>query len=224
MKLSLQWRWFGGLTALWLALLAVIYASLELTLPSYLAGRIRADLERNARFARQCFVEQLASGRPSTDIINTTAHTLGRETGLRVSVIGADGAMLGESEKPAGEIRQIENHFERPEVQDALRDGTGSDRRQSKTIGVDLLYVAVAVQPPGAAAGSQPLGFVRVALPLYQIAQTIAHVHRVVTAATLTVGLLAMPFLFWLARRVTTRSSRCAPSLPASRTPISPSA
>lgn len=204
MKLSLQWRWFSALTALWLALLAVIYASLNFTLPSYLVGRIRSDLEREARFARQCFVEQFAGGRPDTDTVNAIAHTLGRETGLRVSVIGADGVMLGESEKPPGEIRQIENHFERPEVQEAIRDGVGSDRRHSKTIGVDLLYVAVVVRPPGAAGGGKPLGFVRVALPLHEIAQTTAHVHRIVTAATLTVGLLAMPFLFWMARRVTT--------------------
>ena len=204
MKLSLQWRWFGGLTALWLALLAVIYTSLNLTLPSYLADSIRADLERDARFARQCFSEQFAGGRPAADGINAIAHKLGRETGLRVSVIGADGTMLGESEKPAGEIQQIENHFERPEVQEAIRNGMGSDRRHSKTIGVDLLYVAVAVRPPNADANSKPIGFVRVALPLYQIAQTTAHVHRIVTAATLTVGLAAIPFLFWMARRVTT--------------------
>jgi two-component system phosphate regulon sensor histidine kinase PhoR len=204
LKPTLQWKWFGALTTLWLALLAVIYASLNLTLPSYLADRIRADLERDARFARQSFVEQLTSGHPSTDTINHIAHVLGQETGLRVSVIGADGTMLGESDKPFDELKQIENHYERSEVQDAIRDGMGSARRHSKTVNVDLLYVAVAVHPPGAAAGSKPLGFVRVALPLYQIAQTTAHVHSIVTAATVFVGIAAIPFLFWMARRVTT--------------------
>ena len=204
MKLTLQWRWFGGLAALWLALLTVIYASLNLTLPSYLVDRIRADLERDARCARQCFLEHLTSGCPSTVTINSTAHALARETGLRVSVIGADGTMLGESEKPAGEIQQIENHYERPEVQEAIRDGVGSGRRHSKTIGVDLLYVAVAVRPAGAQNDSKPLGFVRVALPLHEIVRTTAHVHSVVVTATLMVGLAAIPFLFWMARRGTT--------------------
>ncbi|MFA7004677.1 MAG: HAMP domain-containing protein, partial [Verrucomicrobiia bacterium] len=204
MKLTLQWRWFGGLAALWLALLTVIYASLNLTLPSYLVDRIRADLERDARCARQCFLEQFTSGHPSRDTINSVAHALARETGLRVSVIGADGTMLGESEKPAGEIQQIENHYERPEVQEAIRDGVGSGRRHSKTIGVDLLYVAVAVRLANAPGDSKPLGFVRVALPLHEIARTTAHVHSVVVTATLMVGLAAIPFLFWMARRVTT--------------------
>ncbi len=206
MKLTLQWRWFGALAALWLALLAVIYASLNLALPSYLVDQIRADLERDAQFARQCFLEQLTSGHPSKDAINAVAHALGRETGLRVSVIAADGAMLGESEKPAAEIGQIENHLERPEVQEAItaRDGVGSARRHSKTIGVDLLYVAMAVRRPDAASDSPPLGFVRVALPLHQIAETTAHVRHIVTMATLIVGLAAIPPLFWMARRVTT--------------------
>jgi len=189
---------------LWLALLTVIYASLNLTLPSYLVDRIRADLERDARFARQCFMEQLTSTHPPTDTINNAAHALARETGLRVSVIGGDGAMLGESDKPFDELKQIENHYDRPEVQEAISRGAGSARRHSKTIGVDLLYVAVAARPPNAASDGKPLGFVRVALPLHEIARTTAHVRGVVTAATLTVGLAAIPFLFWMARRVTT--------------------
>ena len=206
MKLTLQWKWFGALAALWLALLTVIYVSLNLALPSFLADQIRADLERDAQFARQCFLEQFISGHPSKDTINAIAHALGRETGLRVSVMAADGAMLGESEKPETEIGQIENHFERPEVQEAIAapDSVGSARRHSKTIGVDLLYVAMAVRPPGAAGDSRPVGFVRVALPLHQIAQTTAQVHRVVSMAMLIVGLAAIPPLFWMARRVTT--------------------
>jgi two-component system, OmpR family, phosphate regulon sensor histidine kinase PhoR len=205
LKLTLQWRWFGALAALWLALLGVIYLSLDMTMPSYLVSQIRTDLERDARFAQQCVLDQLAGGHPSTAAINAVAHALGRSTGLRVSVMAADGAMLGESEKPESEIGQIENHLERPEVQEALSvpEGVGSARRHSKTIGVDLLYVAVAVRLPDAAADSKPLGFVRVALPLQRIEQTTGHVHRIVTLATLLVGLVAIPPLFWMARRVT---------------------
>ena len=206
MKLTLQWKWFGALAALWLALLTVIYVSLDLALPSYLVDQIRSDLERAARFAQQCVLDPFTGGPLSKDAINAVAHALGKSTGLRISVMAADGAMLGESEKPASDIGQIENHLERPEVQEALTapDGVGSARRHSKTIGVDLLYVALAVRPPAAAAQSPPLGFVRVALPLHQIARTTAQVHRVVTMATLIVGLAAIPLLFWMARRVTT--------------------
>ncbi len=203
MKLTLQWRWFGGLAALWLALLTVIYASLNLTLPSFLVDQIRADLERDARFARLSFVEQLVSGHLSTDSINSIAHVLAKETGLRVSVIGGDGTMLGESDKPFGELKQIENHYERPEVQEAISRGAGSARRHSRTVDLDLLYVAVAVRPPNAPADSKPVGFVRVALPLHQITQTTAQVQGVVTSATVIVGLVAVPLLFWMARRVT---------------------
>ncbi len=62
-----------------------------------------------------------------------------RETGLRFTVIGADGGVLGDSlERPA----HMDNHRDRPEVVTALAGGTGSSLRFSATRNERLLYVA----------------------------------------------------------------------------------
>ena len=199
MKLSLQWKWFLGLAALLAALLLLIFACIELTLPPYLVRRIQHDLEREAKLGRQAFGDKLAAQPIDVGEINRVAHELGTQTGLRVTVMTADGTVVGESDKPPEELGQIENHLKREEVRAAMRDGVGSARRHSKTIGVDLLYVAVSVQSPPPS--SQLLGFVRVALPLHEIAQTTSRVRRTVAVVSLVVGLIDIPFLFWLARR-----------------------
>jgi two-component system, OmpR family, phosphate regulon sensor histidine kinase PhoR len=182
-KLSLQWKWFLGLTALIVVLVLVVNVSLDLTLPNYLVRRIRADLERDAVLVRAAYTGHSPS---------TFAHDIAGKTHLRVTIIAPDGTVIGESDRE--QLTGIENHSARPEVQAALRSGLGSATRHSDTIGVDLLYVA-------AAAGDRTV--VRVALPLHEIAQTTAHVRRTVAVASSLVVLLALPVVFWLSRRLT---------------------
>jgi len=185
-KLSLQWKWFLGLAALIVVLVLVVNVSLDFTLPPYLVQRIRTDLEREAVLARAAFV--------SVDSANSLAHELARQTGLRVTIIAPDGRVIGESDLPPEQLAQIENHGHRPEVQAALRSGIGSATRHSDTIGLDLLYVAAAMDNRT---------IVRVALPLREIAQTTAHVRRTVAVASALVVLVALPVVFWLSRRLT---------------------
>ena len=65
------------------------------------------------------------------------------ELEMRFTVIGADGTVLGDSE---ADPAQMENHAGRPEVERALREGTGEDIRRSETTGERQLYLAAAVE------------------------------------------------------------------------------
>lgn len=61
------------------------------------------------------------------------------KTGVRVTIIDSEGNVLFESNRdPKG----MENHLNRPEIQEALQYGTGSAVRHSKSVGKDFLYVA----------------------------------------------------------------------------------
>ncbi len=183
--MNLHWKWFLGLAGLLAALLLAVNLGLNLTLPDHLVQRIRADLERNALVARAAY--------PGTNA-NEFAHDLAGQTRLRITIIARDGTVLGESDKPPEQLGQIENHLYRPEIQAALRSGTGSAIRHSETVGADMMYVAVA---------DGERGFVRVALPLFEIQHTISQVRRTVAFASVVVIVLALPVVFWLSRRLT---------------------
>lgn len=59
--------------------------------------------------------------------------------GVRVTLIDRDGRVLGDSQ---ASFRTMENHSERPEIRQALAEGTGQYSRSSLTTGIDTLYIA----------------------------------------------------------------------------------
>ncbi|MCU1309288.1 MAG: multi-sensor signal transduction histidine kinase [Candidatus Angelobacter sp.] len=81
--------------------------------------------------------------------------------GVRATVIDAKGTVLADSEASAP---QMENHAARPEFIAALAGRLGVASRTSKTVGTELLYVALPVRG----------GAVRLAYPLSSIEQTTA--------------------------------------------------
>jgi two-component system phosphate regulon sensor histidine kinase PhoR len=196
-KLTLPSKWFLGLAILLADLLIVVYLALRLTLPPYLVRQIETDLRRDAVVVREVFESQLRTGHPDAAEINRLSHDLAKKTGLRITVIGPGGTVIGESDKPESELKNIENHLQRPEVQQALREDIGSATRHSDTIGVDLLYVGVPIR------NDNLVGIVRVAMPLIEIHRTTARVLHTVAVASVLVGLATAPVLYWLSRRVT---------------------
>ena len=84
-----------------------------------------------------------------------------RPTASRVTVIAADGRVLGDSDVAVEDLPRVENHGKRPEVLAALSGGVGRDRRTSATIGASLLYVALPI-----ADDQKVIGVIRVALPV----------------------------------------------------------
>ena len=178
-------------------LLLVVYLAIRLTLPPYLVRQIDVDLRRDAVVVREVFESQLKTGHRDAAEINRLSHDLAKKTGLRITVIGPGGTVIGESDKPESDLKNIENHLQRPEVQQALREDIGSATRHSDTIGVDLLYVAVPVRD------DKLVGIVRVAMPLVAIQRTTARVLHTVAVASVLVGLATAPILYWLSRRVT---------------------
>ncbi len=63
-----------------------------------------------------------------------------RISGSRVTLIDTDGTVLFDSAESA---ENMENHLERPEVQEALNDGAGSEGRLSETLSEQTYYYAL---------------------------------------------------------------------------------
>jgi two-component system phosphate regulon sensor histidine kinase PhoR len=67
-------------------------------------------------------------------------------SGVRITVISADGRVLADSQS---EIATMESHMERPEVREALQTGEGRATRQSVSVRNQLMYYAVREDLPG---------------------------------------------------------------------------
>ncbi len=62
---------------------------------------------------------------------------------LVVTFIKNDGQVIGDSELDLNEINTIDNHGNRSEVIDALKNGIGWSSRYSSTLNQELLYFAI---------------------------------------------------------------------------------
>ena len=80
---------------------------------------------------------------------------------IRITFIAADGKVLGDSNADAA---QMEDHEDRPEVQQALGGGYGESVRRSETVNQNHLYVAKQLPSGVILRVSMPLDFVKAAV------------------------------------------------------------
>ncbi len=111
------------------------------------------------------------------------ADDLGRRGQLRVTIVRADGAVLGDSEVALAALDKLENHRERPEVRAALDQGEGEATRLSVTVQRRMLYLATPLR-----VGGRLLGVVRGARALDSVEAAMAELR----ASLLWAGLLAI--------------------------------
>ena len=95
------------------------------------------DLDRYAVLAAELLAESASSP-------DELADRLGERIHRRVTVIGFDGQVLGDSERDGDALAAMDNHRARPEVALVLdHQAHGHARRYSHTLGQDMLYTAV---------------------------------------------------------------------------------
>jgi two-component system phosphate regulon sensor histidine kinase PhoR len=146
-------------------------------------------------------IADLLAAAPSLDesALDPEADRLGHLSASRITLIAADGRVVGDSTQTPEQLRTLENHGSRPEVVAARDTGFGESRRYSTTIGTDMLYVAVRASHP-------IVRYVRLSLPLTEIdAQMTAIRNLTIVALAVTIPIALV--LSWvlsapLARRV----------------------
>ncbi len=205
MLTRLQWRIAAG----YVALIAAVHLALGVYLSAYLRGQqlaaLEVQLDRQARLvadaaqppllAREAGSPGSAAGGPES--LDDLAKRVGREIGARITLIAADGTVLGDSDHDPA---TMDNHGTRPEVVQALRTGSGQSQRRSATLERDLLYVAVPIRHEGAI-----LGVARVALPVSQVQEALNRVAAAVATALVVAAVLAIGLAIVLARLTTRR-------------------
>ena len=126
------------------------------------------------------------------------ALRMARPTGARVTLIAADGRVVGESDRRADDLARLDNHRDRPEVRTALEGRLGRDLRRSATVDAPLLYVAWPVRDAG-----RVIGVLRLALPLSAVTASYASLHQVLLLGGGVALLVALGIGIFVAGRVT---------------------
>jgi two-component system phosphate regulon sensor histidine kinase PhoR len=120
------------------------------------------------------------------------AASIGTAIKARVTLIDPTGTVIGDSDVGQARLAQLENHLQRPEIQEALKAGSGSAMRYSETLQSSMLYSAVTY------GGNTTDGIIRLATPLEYIASARNALHGVVGGATAVTILIALLFSYAL--------------------------
>lgn len=156
----------------------------------------RVNLANQTQLARLLVISSKGQQPPQQ-----LAEKVGTVIRSRVTLVAPDGTVTGDSDVGKARLGQLENHLQRPEIQEALKNGSGSALRYSETLRTSMLYSAMSY------GSGTPEGVIRLAMPLEYLSSTRSKLHGLVGGAALATVLIALLFSGLLSN-LTTRPLR----------------
>ncbi|BAD65245.1 two-component sensor histidine kinase [Shouchella clausii KSM-K16] len=132
----------------------------------------------------------MRDGYPNSTQAQQIAEEIGTEIEARLTIIDAEGNVIGDS---WADPKEMENHLDRPEIQRARLDDE-LELRFSETIGEELLYYALPLEE-----GREMFGYVRVGVSV----EPLNHMNRTVWTVIGVSFLGAFIFILFLITRIT---------------------
>jgi len=120
----------------------------------------------------------------------------------RVTIIDAAGRVRADSQSPGA---PADNHLNRTEVQEARLKGQGIATRFSRTLGENMVYVAVVIGER-----EQLRGYVRLARSLADVSAAVDRLYRLIYLTLFLISLPSLLLAFWFARNITAPICRMA--------------
>ncbi len=190
---SIRWRITLPFAALISLVVLTLGGYLTTVARSYLIQDLQSDLFARARLLGG-LLENQDFQPENAQTLDAIARRWAQELDLRITIIGLDGTVLGESDENR---TLMENHANRPEVQAALETGQGRITRFSSTLGFETLYIALPILQDG-----RTVGVVRLSLPLDQVQANVARLQGVIIVAALVATVLAVMLADVISRRI----------------------
>jgi len=149
-----------------LSIVVGVSAVLGWELESYVKVQLVQDLSREADWV------VLSLERDSSSTLHRIDRDIRQIAGLeniRITLIDNNGRVLDDSDVPLEEIPSVENHLQRPEIQEAIVQDIGSNMRLSATVGRRYLYVAKRLTVAPSLETLRNVSFVRISMPLEDV-------------------------------------------------------
>lgn len=194
-RTQLTLRYIGIL----LLVMFAMYLYLGTMLKDSMSKRITRELETQAALTREFLIEKLpAEDNFTYKAIDPLIDRLGKTEKARLTFIGTDGTVWGDTERDGQALRAMDNHLKRPEVQEALKNGSGIRDRYSDTTQTEFRYFALPIHRTVGAEeshGEAPLiGICRVAFPMEDVNTAIGNLRRIALLASVAGLILAIVF------------------------------
>ena len=202
----MQRKFFGKLALTYLALLLSVLLAVDFLAERALRDSYEKDgyqeLKSLARLMR-LHPLPLTSGAPQTPEEAAALNTwvaANASSGVRISVVSADGRVLADSQT---ETSTMESHADRPEILEAIKNGEGRATRQSVSLHAQLMYYAVREDLPGGG-----LVILRLSLPVAEFSKQLWSFRRSLWLWSLLIYLCAGGIAMLMSRSYSSRIER----------------
>ena len=172
-----------------IALVAVTFYATRAMRDFYL-DQIAGDLASRARLLER----QILTQRHAPATLDRYLASIGGPSATRITVILKNGQVLADSEK---DPETMDNHARRKEVVSALGGRTGRSIRYSKTLGRDMMYVALPIY-----VGSAVDMVLRTSLPVSTIDKQLNAIQMRIGFGGLLIALLAAAVSLYVSRQI----------------------
>ena len=179
MKIRLFHKFFFAFLAVGIAVVAVAGFLFERELRTNLTTLIDDEIAAEARVIALMPAGEIAKH----------AGELAQRSRARLTLIDATGRVTADSEHGS---REMDNHLDRPEIQEARLKGVGKAVRYSLTLKKDMIYVAAPLRE-----GPRTTGYIRLSRPLTEISLATAGMGKTafviilaIVGVSLTIALL----------------------------------
>ena len=154
--------------------------------------RLTDEMSRRLRTNTE-LLRVVVAANPDSRALQPAIQSLSRRLEARFTIVDGDGRVLADSDSdPSG----MDNHNNRPEIRQARETGTGTQRRYSDTLRIDMMYFAAALEGPSTVV-------VRAALPMTRVEEEIGGIYRTMLLAFAGIAIVAGVVTFLVAREIT---------------------
>ncbi|MCG9132908.1 HAMP domain-containing protein [Candidatus Poribacteria bacterium] len=192
-----------------LLVLFAMYLYLSAMLKDSMSTRITRELETQAALTAEFLIEKLPTQNNFTyHAIDSLVDRLGKTSDARLTFIGADGTVWGDTERDSTALRAMDSHLTRPEVQDALQFGSGIRDRYSDTTQTEFRYYAMPIYRDASPQASSDekktlIGICRVAMPMEIVNTAISNLRQILLFASVAGLILTIVFSVFSTKIIT---------------------
>jgi two-component system phosphate regulon sensor histidine kinase PhoR len=190
---KLIWNLFPSYLFVIVASIIAVVAVSTTSLRAFYIEQATLDLTSRAALIQVQIAPLLESRKESE--LQSLCEQLGRDSETRITVVLPSGDVLADSEEQPD---TMDNHADRPEIQNAMNGGSGFSIRYSDTLKQQMMYVAKPISR-----SNPPDGVLRVALPITAIDDALWKILMRILLGSIIVALLAALASWIVSDRIT---------------------
>jgi len=185
--MKLHYKLFLAFGSIMAATLLFVFIYIDVSFNRYHLSQLKNNIKKQSISIRHV----LSNFSTEKGSLEDFAHQIGEDLSLRITILDHNGTVIGDTDLSHKDMLRLDNHIERPEIQDAIKNGEGWSKRFSTTLKKDILYYATPIIV------NNKKAFLRLSIPIEKISLISEDIEgalfvslSLVFIATLVLGLL----------------------------------